>query len=273
MHEKRLIGRYLGAFKGLVFLIISAVTPGFFISPLQAQNPSKQVLPQSSLSLFTTGNREIWAIVEGSTGLVQVTLPPGAWNSGTLDFPDHSFLTCLIGGTYFTNNSIIALPVNAEYLRSGITVKIADTIRTTWLNKNGVDIIQDIYPVLFSRSGQIVYKWKFRNTTGTPLYIGCQYLQDVQISDPNDRNIQHSNDGPIILTKWSYKPLWQQYPDFTGQEGMPPFYIAFLHDLPNNPSFVPNLSAQGYLDYPGPPLKLIKPLQITIGDWFTMAQQ
>jgi hypothetical protein len=241
---------------------------------LQAQKKEKIAKPLNTLSIFSTSNRQIWANVEGSTGLVQVLLPPGNWNSGSLDFPDHSYFSCSISGTYYTNNATIDIPpsANAKLLQDGNTIKIVDTIRTTWANRNGVDIIQDIYPVLFSKSGQIVYKWKFRNTNGAPVNVGCQYLQDIQISDPSDKKIPHSNDGPIILTKWSYDPLWQQYPDFTGEHGIPTFYIGFLHDLPNIPSFVPNLSGQGYMDYPFPPLNLIKPSKVTIGEWYTMTQ-
>ncbi|MFI5263390.1 MAG: hypothetical protein ACHQM6_02615, partial [Candidatus Kapaibacterium sp.] len=261
-----------GAFQSITLVCAVIIFLAFFVTGLQAQKKEKLMKPMNALSTFSTGNRHIWANVNGSSGLVQVLLPPGIWSSASFDFPEHSYFTCNISGSYYTNNSTIALPANAEYLQDGNTIKIADTIRTTWTSRNGVDIIQDIYPVLFSKSGQIVYKWKFRNTNGSPINVGCQYLQDVQITDPSDKKIPNSNDGPTILTKWSYTPLWQQYPDLIAGQGVPPFYIGFVHDLPDSPEFVPNLSGIGYLDYPSAPLNLIKPSQVTIGEWFTMTQ-
>jgi hypothetical protein len=259
-------------FSALIFCLLYIDAASLF-----AQKKEKIVQPQNALNTFSTSNTQIWANVDGSTGRVNVLLPPGSITSGSLSFPDHSYFTCKIDSTVFTNNDRFVLPPNVKTLNDGNTVKIADTIKTTWSNKAGVDIIQDIYPVAFlnpapqGSSGQIVYKWSFHNNNSSPIAIACQYLQDLDIFDPTDNKTPDANDGPTVLTKWSYQPDWQQYPNnFTGQ-GVPPFFIGFLHDLPNGPNFFPNLSGQGYFDFPGAPLNLIKPFRVTIGDWSTMA--
>ena len=220
---------------------------------------------------FTTKNQWIWANVDGQSGFVTVLIPPGRPPyDPQLSFPNKSYFTCSIAGTYFTNNEVIpSPPANTKKLTDGVTTKIADTVRTIWSNKNGVDIIQDIYPVAFTKSGQIVYKWKFKNNTASPISIGCQYLQDIQITDPHASQ-PNSSDGPTILTKWSYKPLWQQFPNPVNGQSLPWFYIGFLHTLPSAPSLDPGLSGMGYMDY-GAPLNLIKPFRMTIGDWYVKA--
>jgi len=268
------------------FLITLSI--GFFASDVSAQKKSRPLKPLNTLGTFETHNTYIWANVDQTTGRVTVYLPPGRLQDPSLDFPDHSYFTCKINGTYFTNNEIISIPLpppsteTAIRLTDGNTVKIldpnrsdpkkiCDTVRTTWLNKNGVDIIQDIYPVSFTKSGQIVYKWRFKNNNGSPAAVACQYLQDIEITDQSDPSNQKSNDGPIVLTKWDYYPVWKQFPNTSQNQSLPPFYIGFQHDLPNGPSFFPNLSGQGYVDYPLPPLNLIKASRMTVGDWAIMA--
>ncbi len=265
-------GKKMGISKILIFSVCSIIGLVFFANDSQAQKKEKVAKPFNTLGTFSTSNQFIWANVDGASGRVSVLLPPGTIFAPSLDFPDHSYFTCSINGTFFTNNIIISLPPTATLLDDGNTVKIADTIRTTWLMKNGVDIIQDIYPVAFTKSGQIVYKWKFINHNGSPANVGCQYLQDVEITDPGDPAPIKSNDGPVILTKWAYKPFWLQYPNTSAvpNQLVPSFYIGFLHDLPYSPIFTPNLSGQGYTDYPQAPLNLIKPFRMTIGDWATM---
>lgn len=197
-----------------------------------------------------------------------------------LDFYEKSFFTCQIGSNYFTNNGVIPVfPSTARHLNSdGVTSIISDvtaastkcdTVRTIWSNKNGVDIIQDVYCIDFYLSAQVVYKWSFLNNTGTAVSIGVQYLQDMQISDPTSAQAPNSNDGPKVLTKWEYTNKWAQYPSIT-YPSLPWFYIGFLYDLPNTPSLNPGLSAMGILDY-GAPLNLSKPSRITNGDWYALA--
>ena len=238
----------------------------------------QNIFAQGSIS---THNQFIFAFVDQATGWVTVCPYDGNQNQGRigfdqqLSFRDKSFFTCQIGSSYFTNNDVIApFPANASHLTDGTSILIpslnhfCDTVRTTWKNKNGVDIIQDIYPIAFTKSGQIVYKWRFVNNNGSPINVACQYLQDIQIYDPHAVQGGVANDGPLILTRWQYTPYWEQYPNFT-YPVLPWFYIGFLFQLPGGPGFNPGLSAMGYLDY-GDPLDLIKPFRMTTGDWYTL---
>jgi hypothetical protein len=192
--------------------------------------------------------------------------------SPNLTFFEKCFFSCLLGNQVFTNKNagVNTGPYGAaSILADGIVQKIDDTVRCTW-TRNSVDIIQDIYPVAFEHSGQIVYKFKFFNHTNTPVVAQCQYLLDIDIGDPNDIDpIVKSNDGPIILTKWGYHNYWQIFPNYSTNQGIPPFFIGFLHNIPNAPSYNLGLSGMGYLDY-GYPLYLSKPLNTIIGDWTKM---
>jgi hypothetical protein len=224
----------------------------------------------SSFAQFTTGNQFIVGNIDApSAGLVTVLLPPGRITTDRqLSFDQHSYLTCMISGQLYTNNDRVALPPNGHLLTGGITAKNADTITTTWKNLNGVDIIQDIYPVAFTKSGQIVFRFKFNNHNANLVPVACQYLLDIQISDPTvsaTAGHPNSDDGPWILTRWDYNGNWRSYP---GINPLPWFYCAFLYRLPNAPTYQPGLSAQGYTDYA--PLGLIPPDRMTIGDWVLM---
>jgi hypothetical protein len=247
-----------------------------------------------SVQAQSVQSKFIKAIVGKNDGLVTVMAlynrfknpPAGTFYQGRLfqdpqlTFFDKSFVTLQIGANQFTNNDIIPLPKTARLLNTRGTTTIIkdittggiDTCRTTWLDdgkQNGVDIIQDIYCIDFTQSGQVVYKWTCVNHTGSAVTITCQYLLDMQITDPTEASANNSNDGPKILTKYEYTNKWAQYPSIT-YSPLPWFYIGFLHDLPNAPSLDPGLSAMGILDY-GAPLNLTKPLRMTNGDWFTMA--
>ncbi len=219
---------------------------------------------------FSTGNQFIVGAIDiPSLGWVTVLLPPGRINQDKqLSFDDHSYFSCSIGGQIYTNNDRVVFPPNVHVLFGGITTKIADTIRTIWKNLNQVDIIQDIYPVAFEKSGQIVFKWKFLNHSASLVLAGCQYLLDVQLTDPTVKPYPghpNSDDGPWILTRWDYTANWRFFPNINP---IPWFYGAFLYKLPNAPTYNPGLSAQGYTDYA--PLGLIPPAKMTVGDWVKM---
>jgi hypothetical protein len=230
------------------------------------------------------------AIVGASDGKVTVmsltdgNIPPGYHPLGRifldpqLSFYQKSFFTALIGNIYYTNNDVLApFPATARHLNgSGVSSVFkdvtgggVDTIRTIWPKQSGIDIIQDIYCIDFTKSGQVVYKWRFTNTTGTPTTASCQFLQDIQITDPFSKQAPNSNDGPKILTKYQYDSYYTQFPNTT-YNALPWFYIGFLFDLPNAPTYNPGLSAMGYIDY-GAPLNLIKPFRYSNGDWYTQA--
>lgn len=217
-----------------------------------------------------TRNQFIVGYVEDGTGSVHVMLPPGQLGlDPNLTFFQKSFFSCLIGSKVYSNKNVgfnLGPYGPAGYLSDGHTQKINDTIRCIWTRDN-IDIIQDIYPVAFERSGQIVYKFKFLNHASTPAIVQCQFLLDIEIGDQNDPEKVKSNDGPIVLTRWGYHGYWQQFPSITVPT-LPWFFIAFLHNVPNAPSYRPGLSGMGYIDYK--PLGLIKPINMIIGDWTKM---
>jgi hypothetical protein len=217
---------------------------------------------------LTTGHRYVTAIVDPGQGWVQVKLYPGRPQDGTLSYSKKSFVTFFVNGTYYTNNDVglTPFPPNAQHLTDGVLSKIGDTIRCVWPNKNGVDLIQEVYPVLFERSEQIVFKWKAFNKTGAPIPISVQYLLDVQVGDQS-----YINDGAPILTRYGYRPIWDQFTRTTNQ-GIPWFYIAFQYALPNSPTFDPGISGQGYLDNVNFNLGLTQPWRQTIGDWNQLIQ-
>ncbi len=230
------------------------------------------IVPSVLQAQYSTANRFIFASVQQGTGRVQVMLPPGSLVDPSLSFPDKSYFSCTINGYIYTNNDQGSLPLDMRglpyLLRDAEITKIADTVRAVWKRDN-VDIIQDVYPVLFPNSGQIVLRWSFINHQNSPIAIGCQYLNDIDISDPRDHShhgLTASGDGPIILHKFGYYRNWLQLTDGSvSNPGVPPFYLGFLHDLPDS---IPGLAGFGYLDNPS--MGLIKPVQVTIGDWFTL---
>ncbi|HYM20788.1 MAG TPA: T9SS type A sorting domain-containing protein [Candidatus Kapabacteria bacterium] len=210
-------------------------------------------------------------------GTVFFALSPGTLGSPSLNFNnDKSYFTCHINGnTYFTNNQMISVPQtgypNSYKLGSVDSIyNIGDTVRAVWANRNGVDIIQDAYPVEFPRQTcQIVLRWKFRNlSTSTPVSVACQWLNDIDISDPRDvrKPVPKTPDAPIILNSFTYDRIWQQFPG-AFDTVTPWFYAGFFHDLPG-PGNDPGLAAVGFCDYPA--MGLTKPSAVTIGDWFTM---
>lgn len=225
---------------------------------------------------LTTGNQYVVGNVQPADGKICVLIAPGRLGiDGQLDFYDKSFLSVSINGQIFSNNDIIAggnRPPNFKLLNNGTSVKIADTIRTTWLDKAGCDIIQDVYPIAFEKSGQIIMRWSVKNKVNTPAGVAVQWLNDVQISDPTDKTKHGSQtnatDGPKILHRYGYRLKWEQMPNAANAAPtIPWFYIAFLWQLPD---LNPGLSGQAYLDFP--PIINKKPSRMTVGDWYTMAQ-
>ena len=206
---------------------------------------------------YLPNGQGVTGIVKPGTGFVQVMIYPGIPSSSVLSFADKSFVTFLINGTkYFTNNDLLSLPANTQILSDGVLSMIEDTIRCTWYNKEGVDLIQEIYPVVFEKSEQIVFRWKALNHNSTPTAVSLQYLLDLNI---------HGNDKSKVLTRSGYRPDWFQFNN--NPDSVPPFYIAFENNLPNPPTFDPGISGQGYLDNTFYKLGLTKPSRVTVGDW------
>jgi uncharacterized protein (UPF0218 family) len=220
-------------------------------------------------SQIKTNNQFIWAVVEENSGRITVMLPNGkVGTDGQLNFYGHSYFSCSINNEIYSNNDVAVQPPNAGtpwQLSNGTSQKIADTIVTTW-TRSGIDIIQEVYPIAFERSGQIAMRWKFRNpNNANAASISCQFLNDIAITDPHDPGNDNSNDGPIILHRYAYKDVWQRIPSASTPE-IPWFYGAFLRDLPNTN---PGISAFGFLD--NPTLGTLKPNTVTIGDWNVMS--
>ncbi|HET9137332.1 MAG TPA: hypothetical protein VFO76_11900, partial [Candidatus Kapabacteria bacterium] len=214
-------------------------------------------------------NQFIWASVQENNGQITVLLPNGNFGiDGQLSFYGHSYFSCIINNQVFSNNDVAVQPSNAGtgwQLVDGTTTVVADTIITTW-TRVGIDIIQEVYPIAFEKSGQIGMRWKFRNpNNSTPAAIACQYLNDIAITDPHDPGQDNSNDGPIIIHRYAYKDAWQRMPS-PNYPQIPWFYGGFLRDLPNTN---PGISAFGFLDNPA--LGTIKPMTVTIGDWTIMS--
>ena len=211
-----------------------------------------------------TGHRDVTAVVDPGSGWVQVKRFPGNIMDGTLSFYQKSFVSFSVNGKVFTNNDVglpTPLTANTSILKNGILQRIGDTIRCTWANKDNVDLIQEVYPVLFDKSEQIVLRWKAMNNTGSPVNIAVQYLLDVQVGDG-----KYTNDGAAILTRNGYSPQWRSY-DGSDSNSIPAYYMAFQYPLPHAPSFDPGLDGTGYTDNSYHNLGLTKPIRLTVGDW------
>jgi hypothetical protein len=230
--------------------------------------PSLSAFAQGGL--LTTGQKYVKAFVEDGGGWVQVKIFPGKPTDGTLNFPRMSFVSFNVNGKVFTNNHVglsSPLPPNTFILTDGTISSIpgiipnTDTIRCVWLNKDSIDLIQEVYPVLFERSEQIVFRWKAINKSSHTAIIAVQYLNDVQVGDSLG-----FNDASKMLTTYGYRPNWDLF-SASIEKDVPWFYASFQFPLPNNPTFNPGVTGIGYTDNIFANLGLTKPSQQTIGDW------
>jgi hypothetical protein len=216
-----------------------------------------------------TGQKYVTAIVDHGSGWVQVKEFPGNQSSGTYSYPQKSFASFQFNGKVFTNNDVGLgpLPANTFIMKDGILQKIGDTIRCVWPNKDGVDLIQEIYPVLLEKSEQIVFRWKVLNKRSNSVVVAVQYLLDVQVGDGN-----YTNERVPIHTRYSSNHAnWDVYTSTTGT-GIPSIYFAFQYPPPNSPSFSLGLSGMGYTDNSFVNFGLTKPIRQTIGNWNDMIE-
>jgi hypothetical protein len=243
-----------------------------------------------------TGNKYVVAHVLNDGGTIFIQVAPGRIGTdGQLNFLNKSYFSCKVGPTVYTNNNVLApIPANTKILSSPDTLyKIVDTCYFVWRKRNGVDIIQEVWPVIVGNlfpTGQIVMRWKFKpNDTSQFITCAAQWLNDIDIGDPTDKRTFHvsspvsftqvnATDGPIVLlpqgynSAGTYQAMWQQYPGSVSPT-IPWFYDCPLFPLPGpSGGGGPGLSGFGYLDYPYPPINTIRPTYVTIGDWYTMAQ-
>ena len=216
--------------------------------------------PRMSAGTLSTHNNFVTASVEDGSGLISffkgtsLQIPP----SINLSFRDKSFLSVKVGAKVYSNNNVTVGPPNGMapdmMLDNGVNTKIGDTIETVW-QETGFDIVQDVYPVAFEVSGQIVYKIRIVNHTGAALAVQAQYLLDVDVS---------GSDGAKILTRYNYTPNWTLYPN--DQHGIPWFFMGFENPPTTaNPGYV----STGYVnDTLAPePLGLLQPDTFAVVDW------
>jgi hypothetical protein len=214
-----------------------------------------------------TGNWFVTAKVNGSTGKVNVYTTDGGFYGGEkiLTFPDMSALTLNINDQYWTNSDQVdgfdrSKPDYGGTLNNGNTTKVADTVRTIWKIASG-EIIQDVYPVAFDFSGQIVMKWKYHCVTYDLKSVRMQYLLDTWID---------GNDKARVLTRYGYRNTWTLYthgnPNY---DDIPTFYQAFKYDLDAAHNYNPGVVSQGTLI--DPELGLMKPDAVVVGDWTVLS--
>ncbi len=210
--------------------------------------------------------RHVTAIIDpNNQGLITIRKWPGTNLDPILSYPQKSFASIMVGDKIFTNNhtggNISGDPRFGGFLDNGVTQQIADTLRTTWPNKNGCDIIQEVYGVQLEASGQIVIRWKVKNNSpNTPVWGQVQFLLDLQVG------AQNPNDGAPVLTRYGYRPIWEYYTDASTYK-IPWFFSAFEQQLPNPPTFSTGITGVGYNQDVNYTLGLKKPAQMTVGDW------
>jgi hypothetical protein len=221
----------------------------------------------------TTGNQFVSATVEDGSGLVSwfkgsVNNPSG-WQR--LSYTKYSYLTLKINGRIYSNNTqhpthinnygVPADTVSIDYSLgdNANSLKIRDTIFTTW-KFGSFDIVQEIYPVAFKASGQIISLVKIVNHANLPISAQEEFLLDVE---------NNTNDGATIMTRWAYTKNWTQYPNSNGaNQSVPPFYCAFENPIPPGSGGTGVVSIGYTNDSLAPfPLGLTTPTQLTIGDW------
>lgn len=214
---------------------------------------------------MTTQNQYVQGEVDDAGKVVWYVFEPGgrypiSYNPSNSE----SFLTVQIDGKYYTNSDIgPQLPRPADFNLNGFSpvntrlLSVArdgkDTIRTTW-KIGSLDLIQDIYPFEFEKSGQIVIRVRVQNHGNVPASVAAQYLLDIDVD----------NDKAKVLTRWGYSPNWNQYqdPPAPPTNSVPWFFMGFKDPLPGGAG---GKSSTGYLDKREE--GLIKPWRVTIGDW------
>jgi len=228
------------------------------------------LLPLLARAQNVTGNQSVYGKVSDD-GWGLVTWYKGSINNiqdgKNLSFTTKSFLHLKINGLYYSNNNLGSTKIGPpEFdtkrdpdvpLDNGTNAKIGDTIETIW-RQGGFDIVQDVYPVQFSHSGQIVVKWKIVNHSNAGIGpIESDYLLDI---DPQ-------NDKAKVLTRYDYSPKWRLYPN--ASNGVPPFFMAFQH-APDDPNGgFPGLTGTSYVtnEMTPTPMGLIAPSKLVVGAW------
>jgi hypothetical protein len=242
--------QFLGGYSFVAALLVMSCTTAFG-SKMSTQNRFVK-------GEVNDAGRVVWYALNGPNGPYPISYNPS--NS-------ESFLTVMIDGKTYTNSDIgpkypappdfyldAFSPQNTRLLSRAGDGK--DTIRTVW--KIGqIDVVQDIYPFEFEKSGQIVIRVRMQNHGNVPASAAAQYLLDIDVD----------NDKAKVLTRWGYSPNWNQYQDPPSPpvQGVPWFFMGFKDPLPPGAG---GESSTGYLDKAEE--ELMKPWRVTIGDWNTL---
>ena len=239
-----------------------------------------------------TGNKFVAARVEAQTGLITfidaggigaTNAPPGTLLSyvdkSFLSIVADTFLTPVSDTGYYSNNNL--MPINLSVpigqsralpgyqwhnLGEGVTSKIGDTIETVWKNlgedtgySHAFDFVQDVYPVEFDSSGQIVVSVKVINHGSISHSFAAQYLNDGLISDGKT-----ANDNVFIVNNLGLVgDQWQLY-----QGNVPTYFAAFSEDPRQSGSGSIPLGIGFLNDVAAPaPMGLIPPSAVYHCDW------
>lgn len=190
----------------------------------------------SQAQIIEVKNANVAGQVEAGTGILTVKDVIAGKSKNFLTNPGHSYLSLSVNGQWYTNNNVGGQNLVGSFLGDagsavtpipldgGITNTIADTIQTVFHEGSGAfDIVQEVYPVQFRASGQIVLRVKIVNHSASQVSVeGLQWLNDVQAG---------TDDNPFILERNYYDGnRWRVAPKDGSNPNPPSFYIEFEHD-------------------------------------------
>ncbi len=217
-----------------------------------------------------TKNQWVGARVEDSFGYVTIYKGDPA-NNESLSFRNMSFLTVKVQGSYYTNDPYATqigpgcnTPATSVFLGNANTFSIGDTIRCVW-PENGFDIVQNVYPVEFTKSGVIVLSIKIVNHSGSPMSAQAQFLLDNLNSNLKPGGgTDSSNDNPYFIDRYGALTIgkWKN----CAPNPIPSFYLGL--EFPFSSARLGAVGI-GYVNDTFPPLPLgLMPLTfMEFGDW------
>src|ERR1051325_2558690 len=162
----------------------------------------------ANAQMLETKNKFVAGDVEAETGILSIKTVVNGKSRDYLTNPGHSYLSLSINGRWYTNNNVGGQnlvgnlggggsSVTPTMLDNGRTSLIQDTIQTIFDEAGGAySIIQEVYPVAFRASGQIVLRVKILNRSNVPLSVeGLQWMNDLQGG---------TNDNPFLIERNYY---------------------------------------------------------------------
>ena len=248
-------------------------------------------LPPPLSGAVLTGNKFVSARVEANSGLITfidaggvgaTNVPPGKYLSyidkSFLSIVCDTYLTPILDTGYYSNNNLVptnvSIPIGQtralpsyqwHYLGNAKTTKIGDTIRTVWKNLGedvgfvpAFDFVQDVYPVEFDSSGQIVISVKVINHGSISHSFAAQFLKDGMISDGTN----YANDNVFIVN--SMETVGDQWKLYQGT--VPTYYAAFNGDPRKDATIARAIAFLSDAAAPTP-LGLISPSAVSHCNW------